>query len=137
MMFGFTNDDADLEAARKWVADAVADGWTIEPTYASEPAERAASLWKDGYHVLALMRDNSEHKYKYKHEAQINLWGPDGLAIKAPSVYDFALIEAGNRRCGECGKTDVDTQRVGFAGRCCAEGLPAAQKKYEYPGWTN
>jgi hypothetical protein len=138
MDFGFTNDVADLEAVRQWVADAVADGWDIEPTYRVEPVGRAARLTRDGYIAMALMRDNSgETGRRWRYEANVSVWGPDGLAISVPRKYDFALIEKAVRRCGECGKEDVDTQRVGFAGRTCAGCLPEARKKHEYPGWTN
>jgi hypothetical protein len=137
MDFGFTNKLEDLESARQWVADAVADGWTIEPTYRTESIKRAATLTKDDYKALVLMRDDSHTPgSRFKYTAQVSVWGPDGLAINVPREYDFALIEKAVRRCSECGVDDIDTQRVGFAGRVCAACLPAAQKKHEYPGWT-
>jgi hypothetical protein len=136
--WGFSNDVADLEAVRQWVATAVADGWQIEPTYQTEPVESAATLDKGGFRAMALMRDRGEnHDRRYRYEAKVSAWGPDGLAISVPATYDFALIEKAVRRCGECGREDVDTQRVGFAGRTCADCLPAARKKHEYSGWTN
>lgn len=136
--FGFSNDRADLETVREWVAAAVADGWNIEPTYKTEPQESAATLSKNGFRAMALMRDRGEiHDRRYRYEAHVSAWGPDGLAISVPKRYDFALIEKAVRRCGECGREDVDTQRVGFAGRVCAGCLPEARKKHEYSGWTN
>lgn len=41
--------------------------------------------------------------------------------------------------CPICGKRvgPMNLHRVGFAGCCCEECLPAAQKEYEYPGWYN
>jgi hypothetical protein len=137
MEFGFTNNIEDLESVRQWVADAVVDGWSIEATYRVESVERAATLVKDGYKALVLMRDNSnETGRRWKYEAQVSAWAPDRMAISVPRHYDFALIEKAVRRCGECGAKDVDTQRVGFAGRACVACLPAARKKYEFPGWT-
>jgi hypothetical protein len=135
--FGLTNDVEELESVRRWVADAVADRWEIEPTYQSEPVESAATLTKDGFKVLALMRDRGEDRdVHYCCEAKVSAWGPDGLAIRVPRTYDFDLIQQSLRRCGECGADDVETQRVGFAGRVCESCLPAAQKKYEFDGWT-
>ena len=136
--FGFSNNAVDLESVRRWVADAVADGWEISPTYQTEPVESAATLDRDGFRVMALMRDRGENRdRRYRYEAKVSAWGPDGLAISVPAKYDFALVEKAVRRCGECGNEDVDTQRVGFAGRVCARCLPEARKKHEYPGWTN
>ena len=135
--WGFSNNAADLEAIKQWVADAVADGWGIEPTYRTELIDSAARLTRDGFVAMALMRDRGEnHDRRYRYEAKVSAWGPDGLAIRVPQKYDFTLIERATRRCSECGHEDVETQRVGFAGRVCATCLSAARKKHEYPGWT-
>jgi hypothetical protein len=136
MDFGFTNDDARLRAAQAYRNAAAADGWLLRPTYGSESVERAASLDREGFKMMVLTRDNSEKKGKWKHEAQISIWGPDGLAITPPEIYDFSEILAGTRRCGYCKTQDVETERVGFAGRCCAKCLPAMRAKIEKPGWT-
>ena len=136
--FGFSNDVKDLESVRQWVAAAAADGWNINPSYRTESVESAATLDKDGFRVLALMRDRGEnHDRRYRYEAKVSAGGPDGLAISVPRIYDFALIRKAVRCCGECGKDDVETERVGFAGRVCASCLPEARKKHEFPGWTN
>lgn len=41
--------------------------------------------------------------------------------------------------CPECGRRvgPKNLHQVGFAGCCCADCLPAAKEKYEYPGWCN
>ena len=67
----------------------------------------------------------------------IHIWGPDGLAIKVPSIYDWIAIQAGTKRCQFCKAKNVETQRVGFAGRCCAKCLPAKRAEIETPGWWN
>src|ERR1700675_3073414 len=102
MDFGFTNDDARLHAAQAFRDAAAADGWSMRSTYESESIDRASTLRRDGFTMQVLTRDNSEQKRKWKHEAQISIWGPDGLAIKPPSTYDFAEIMARTRRCGYC-----------------------------------
>jgi hypothetical protein len=137
MDFGFTNNDARLRAAEAFRDAATADGWSMRATYGSEPIERASTLTRDGYTMQVLTRDNSEKKGKWKHEAQISIWGPDGLAINPPEIYDFAKLKSLTRHCNYCKTDDVDTQRVGFAGRCCAACLPAMRAKIETPGWTN
>lgn len=135
MDFGFTNDGARLRAAEAYRDAAVADGWSKRPTYESESIDRACTLNRDGFIMQVLTRDNSEKKRKWKHEAQISIWGPDGLAIPPPAEYDFAKIKALTRHCMYCKTDDVDTERVGFAGRCCAKCLPDQRKKIERPGW--
>jgi len=134
--FGFTNDDDHIEAVRKWVADAVADGWTIRPTYESEPVESAAKMHKDGFTAMALMRVHEAGK-KWKYEAQLSVWGPDGLAIRPSPYYDFTALKAGLRNCPVCRATDVETERYAFAGRCCAVCLPKMREMHEEPGWNN
>lgn len=137
MDFGFTNDSAKLKAAQDYRDAAAADGWAIRPTYGSESMDRASTLTRDRFVMQALTRDNSEKGGKWKHEAQISIWGPDGLAIRPPETYDFAEISARTRRCLYCKAEDVETERVGFAGRCCAKCLPAMRAKIETPGWTD
>lgn len=135
-MFGFTNEDDHIESVRAFVAAAVADGWSIEPTYGSEPVTSAARLQKAGYMGQALMRVKDKPS-KWKYEAQISLWGPDGLAIKPPCPYDWNAITAGTTRCSACGADGVKTVRYSFAGRCCESCLPKMREQHERPGWTN
>lgn len=139
MPFGFTNDDAQIAAVRAWVAAAVADGWTIEPTYPCESVERAARLRRDGWLAQVVMRDmRTETKPgKWKYEAQVHVWGPDGLCVDPGAVYSWADLVAGLRVCDQCGGRDVDTKRVGFANRVCAVCVPAARKRIERPGWCD
>src|SRR6185437_538235 len=55
MNFGFTNDDAKIAAARQFRDAAVADGWSIAPTYGdSESVERAAKLRRDDFTMMIL-----------------------------------------------------------------------------------
>ena len=139
MRFGFTNRDEIFTAACAFRDAAVADGWSIKPTYQSEPVERASHLKKDGFMMSMLTRSEATGKMpgKWKYEADICIWGPDGLTIGAPEKYDFATIQAGMTTCNSCGKTGVETQRYSFAGRCCAACRPAMAKKHEYAGWTD
>lgn len=136
-MFGFTDDEARMESVRQYVRDAITDGWTIEPTYTTESVERAAHLKREGFVMSVLTRDNRDRKSKCPYETSISIWGPDGLAISVPSVYDFAEIQRRIRVCSACGKSDIDTERYSFAGRCCAECLPAMRAKHEKPGWCD
>jgi len=138
MDFGFTNDIARWQAVNAYRDAAATDGWSIRPTYGSESIERAASLERDGFKMMVLSRDNSDQKArKWKYEAQVSIWGPDGLAINPPATYDFAKIEALTRHCNYCKADDIETERVGFAGRCCAKCLPSMRAKIETPGWCN
>ena len=136
-----------LDQAVKWRDDAVADGWLIEPTYQTEDVSRAATLHKDGFTAQVITRIYDEEYIKtaqpwMKHMAgktdvSIAVWGPDTLAIRPGVAYSWEALWKALMTCLECGREDVKTQRVGFAGRCCETCLPAARKRDEYPGWTN
>jgi hypothetical protein len=130
--------DFDLRAApiRAWIAAALADGWYIAPTYGDgEPVDSAASLSKDGFAVLVTLREPT--KWMPAYDVSIAAWGPDALGVKVPDVYSMAALQAELRSCHDCGARDVETVRIGFAGRCCAECRPKLVAKHEYPGWTN
>lgn len=132
--FGHTNDLEHLKNVRDFVALAKIDGWTCEPTYPShEPESAACKLHREGFLAQVLMRENQG---SWKACTIIHLWGPDGLAIEPPFPYDWEKIKAGTRTCAACGKTDVETQRYSFAGRCCAGCRPEMAKRHERPGWT-
>jgi hypothetical protein len=66
-----------------------------------------------------------------------NNWAPDGLAVEPPAVYNFEELVRNSRTCEFCKAQNVDTQRVGFAGRCCAACLPDARKRIETKGWCD
>jgi len=137
--FGFTNSQADLDAVIAWRDAAIADGWSHRPTYGkSESEDRACTMEKNGYKAMVLTRTPIEGKpSKWKAEAEVNIWGPDGLAIKPPNVYDWEAIQSAVATCGYCGAHPVKTERVGFAGRCCETCLPTMRAKIEVPGWAN
>ena len=133
MDFGFTNDRASFEAAAAWRDAAVADGWSVQPTYgAHEGVERAAKLTRDGFVAQVITRTKVG---KWLYEASVSVWGPDGLAVAPPNAYDWSAIVAATKRCSYCKAPDVETERVGFAGRCCAACLPAVRQCVERPGW--
>jgi hypothetical protein len=119
-----------------WRDAAIADGWAAEPMYTSEPLERAARLSKLGFVAQIITRVPMPGDRYATHAAHVHVWGPDGLAITPPNVYSWLAVVNGVRTCSACGATDIDTQRVGFAGRVCAACLPAERARVERPGWT-
>lgn len=128
--FGYTNDPAQLAAAIAWRDAAIADGWSAHATYRNESFDRVSSLeHTDGYKAMILTRTNDKPGPKWKFQAEVNVWGPDGLVIKPPAQYDMAAIRASVETCHYCGKTGGKTERVGFAGRACATCQPAEEKK--------
>ena len=133
----------NIESVRRFRDAAVADGWSIQPTYVStpgnvnEPQEQAASLEKDGFRMQVLARPSGCFPHLKKDSSVISIWGPDGLAIVPPEIYDFPEIKRGLEHCNNCGKNRVKTQRYSFAGRCCAECRPEMARAHEYSGWTN
>jgi len=134
--FGFTNNEELYQQAGVFRDAAAADGWEIEPTYGTESVDRAASLTKDDFVMRVLSRTHEEGS-KWKYQAEVYIWGPDGLAINPPNKYDFEAIKEKVESCGYCNAKGVPTQRVGFAGRSCETCLPEQKKIQEYPGWTN
>ena len=133
--YGLTDDAEHIEAVRTFIAAAVTDGWLIAPTYGSESVERAATLEREGFKMQALMRDDGD-KPGYRYQAQIHMWGPDGLSIHPASTYDWPEIQASCRTCNLCGKKDTETFRYSFAGRCCEACVPKARAEYERGNWT-
>lgn len=133
--FGFTTKLADLEVVRTWRDAAVADGWE-ETDMDNDPRRRRSKLTRDGFVAHTVTRDNSD-KPGAKHEAKVSVWGPDSLAVSVPTIYSFDALVANTRRCSSCRKRDVETHRVGFAGRVCVECLPEQRKRVETPGWNN
>lgn len=129
----------ELAVVEVWRDAAAADGWSIEPTYQTEPVDRAARLkHPKGYTGQILTRnDLTDVRAAPRVEASVYLWGPDGLAVTAPRRYDFAKIEASAKTCANCKKTDVETVRYSFAGRCCKDCLPEMRAKHEKPGWCD
>ncbi len=142
--FGFGNDPEPLEYVRAYRDEMVADGWSITPTYGSEPADVSATLKRDGFICLLLARDKGSDEDRperlkglKRYETKISMWGPDGLAIRPPSPYSFEACLASTRSCSACQAKDVDTVRVGFAGRVCKTCLPTERARIERPGWDN
>lgn len=134
------NNIKHLQQVQKFRDNAVKDGWSIKPIYDHESVESASSLSKDGFSMLILTRTHDLNKYpnvKNIYEVDVSIWGPDGLAIEVPDHYDMQKIIDGMWFCKHCGKTDVDTFRYSFAGRCCKDCLPAMREKHERPGWCD
>ena len=126
----------EVAAAMQFRLDAEADGWSVGPSYGHEPVEHAFRCTRDGFVISGLTRPGSE---KFLPTGSINAWGPDGVSINPiPIVYPgFDAIKALVRHCPECGSDDVDTVRIAFANRACANCAPALRKKLEKPGWCD
>ena len=134
--WGFTNDSAELSLVQQCRDDAIADGWSSMPTYQNESIDRACKLSRDGWTAQVLTRENKQGA-KWKFEAAVNVWGPDGLACNVPMKYSFEELSKNLSVCSHCKKEGVETHRVGFAGRVCSSCLPEQRKKIEYPGWCD
>lgn len=137
MDFGHTNDQSHFDAANAFREAAIADGWQAKATYGKQEAvESHATLERAAFKMHVMVR-MMEPGCKWKFCVQINIWGPDGMAIDPPFVYDSDYIVAGVRRCGKCKAKDVETFRAGFANRCCATCLPKVRAEIEKPGWCD
>jgi hypothetical protein len=115
-----------MEAVRAFRDAAVADGWLIDATYKTESVDRASTLQKDGYTMQVITR---EPQGDMNASANVHVWGPDGLSIKPPTVYSFDSLKQVSRCCQYCSAVDVETVRVGFAGRACKPCAPVEEKK--------
>lgn len=136
--YGYSNDEADLESVRAFVAAAIADGWHQTQYYDNEPVEQSCKLARDGFKMSILSRVCDPKDSGYRFWLSVSVWGPDGLSIRLRSdVYESDAFESGLRRCCLCAAEDVKTVRYSFAGRCCEACLPGARKQFERPGWTN
>lgn len=149
-MFGFTNDTKEFDLVCAFRDAAIADGWDHKGTYEPTEAEdRACQLSRDGFimHILTRSRENwiPDSRYsnqlsphgKWNYESEVNIWGPDGLAIHAGPVYDWNEITSKVRACPKCGSKNVDTVRVGFAGRYCQFCADKVRPSIETHGWCD
>jgi hypothetical protein len=134
MDFGFTNDGKQMELAYAFIEAAITDGWEQYQSYPSESTERACKLKREGFVISAITRTKVG---KWKFEVQLNAWGPDGLCIKLPIVYNPETFLKAETTCGICNKEVEKTFRYSFAGRACADCIPEARKKHEQPGWCD
>lgn len=129
---GFTNES--LTVALAWKQAAIKDGWEVTPTYRFESVETAATLNKDGFKASVVTRPSDGRTNPY---GNVSVWGPDGLAIRPDKEYNWTQIHSGVTTCQYCKATNVATERVGFAGRCCAVCMLTVRPKVEFSGWTN
>lgn len=120
-----------------WRRAAEADGWSIEATYEGEPLEQAWRARRDGYQVLGIARPENAHTKGTLPVATLAIWGPDGLAISPPPIYDWPAIQLGAQTCMGCDAAPVPTERVAFVGRYCATCAPLERAKQEKPGWCD
>lgn len=136
--FGFrraSEAEAALAGVRQWRSDAIAAGWSHEPTYGeSESEDRAMRLTGPlGWSAQTIARPNENGGAA----ASIHVWGPDGLAVEVPPFFDMGALTAATLRCSRCKAEGVETQRVGFAGRVCGACISEARKEVERPGWNS
>lgn len=131
-LYGFTNDENKVLAARLFRLSALTDGWAPD----REVVDCFDRLEREGWKLFVVARENGlDHRYKFT--AKISIWGPDGLQVRPPALYDWETLQLLLRRCNLCGATDVQTQRYSFAGRCCVNCLDEARRVTEKPGWDD
>ena len=118
---------------RAWVKAAVEDGWTIRPAYGEhESVDRAASLDREGFHAMAVVREpmeatksNAGNLYPY---ASLNVWGPGGMCVQHTTVYDWGKLQENLQLCQYCEKMfEGEPYRVAFADRACQTCGPKEQ----------
>ena len=114
------------EQIRAWRDAAVANNWTVKPTY--EP-DKAVTLTRDGFVAIATMFGNNGDS--------LTVWGPDNLQIVVPVEYSWDCIQENLKRCLECKRISDAVDRAGFAGRYCNECLPEQRRVREFAGWAN
>ena len=135
MDFGFTNSKERFNAAVAYKKALMNDHWKVDESYKDRPTEEMVKLNRGGFIALFVTRKHDVGKWKF--EAAVSLWGPDGLVIVPPEKYNWKAIRRSITICGYCESKKAETFRVGFAGRCCSECLDRVRKKVEYPGWCS
>lgn len=135
----YTSDDEKfrIETAkvRKFISDAIEDGWDISQTYEHESIDRACRLQKEGYLISFIIRPKENSKLN--NVLSVSGWADDRLVISVPQVYSWSDIINAKSKCNYCTKEGVETVRVGFAGRICKECESTVKPKVEFPGWTD
>lgn len=121
-----TEREKFIALCREWRDAAIADGWSVEPTYQHESVDRAFKLRRDGYVVQGIAREGDERTLP---SAELHIWCPRGIAIPPPAAYDFEAIKKSEQTCGYCGDYPVQTQRVAFANRACEKCGPVEQAR--------
>jgi hypothetical protein len=131
-----------LELVRAWVVAAVADGWSIGPTYRHEPVESAARLDHAALGLKAAVLTRAAPPFCCADGTPVvslNVWDLDNVALDhgVPESfrYDRAALLAAKRTCPVCKATNVETFRVAFANRACAACLPAERARLERRNW--
>lgn len=142
--WGFRNDVDDgaraLAAVLQWRADAIASGWTWEQTYANEAPDRAMRLHGPGGWVAQTLARTVQRFNGYgatRPTAEITVWGPDGLQVPVPLLFDMDALTKALTTCSHCQTEGVATTRVGFAGRYCDPCAVKARPVVEAPGWNS
>lgn len=125
-----------VAACTRWREAAAADGWAVRAAYQGEELERAWTAERDGFKVLGIARGELRHGARLA-TATLSIWGPDGMAISPPPVYDWDAIQRGAATCLECEAHPVETQRVGFVGRYCRPCADRLRPSIERQGWCD
>jgi hypothetical protein len=129
--------DGEVAAAQAWRDAAILDGWDARPTYKHEGMNRAFSLERDGWLTMGLARPGDDEAPPLPN-GMITVYAPDKLQVLVPIVYPgMDVLASMARRCDKCERMDVDTRRVGFANRVCADCHPEMQAAIETPGWCD
>jgi len=122
----------NLNLTKKQAAEyeqaARADGWKQHHEHQS----KGYYVWleKEGW-TMQIMEPHG------RAEGGATIWAPDQLQIVPPCLYDWEEMQRRTRFCSYCKATNVDTVRVGFAGRVCENCRPDAAKILEKPGWCD
>lgn len=119
-----------------WRDSAIADGWSCEPIYQSEPADHCARLTREGF-VVSVYARPTLHGGAVALNGEVIGWGPDGCCVNLPERYAWEPLRPALRVCDNCGAADIDPCRYSFAGRCCAACLPKMRAEHEKPGWCD
>lgn len=118
------------EQSTLWVALAVNDGWTQSPVTVGS----SRTIMKDGFCATFIPTLDGAGNRGFCHLA---VYGPDGLQVLVPEVYNWEELQARLQTCMYCFAEKVKTYRIAFAGRCCEKCLPELRDRFEYPGWAD
>ena len=122
------------EMAEKYKETMEKDGWTFK--YLFHENDPIFKGYKDGYVCQLSLRNKDVDDFDSSFK-RINMWKPDGIAIKAPYIYSWEEIVNNSNICDICGKHSEKIVKIAFANKSCPSCEKEARKKYEFPGWCN
>lgn len=98
------------------------------------PGDRSVVLRKDDVQIWLVDRDMP----RGRRETYMKGWFDNGwTAFPAPVPENPSEIDALRQVCIQCHQVAPELHHVSFAMKVCADCLPSARERHEFPGWAD